>query len=161
MSGPPFNCLFFLYMELHWKSCILTLPHPCVLSWSMMYILVKCRLNIFVVKCHLAWWKKKAHIYIRLVGMSIFMSYSLCCSPPSGPVLILNLVRSSHWSHLKPGMENSCCGILRLYPASCSSELGLCSLAAVPYSQTPLRLFGIFHIQFWSSGQFCFWDLLT
>lgn len=35
-----------------------------------MHILVKSRLNIFVVKCHLTWRKQKAHNMWRLVGMS-------------------------------------------------------------------------------------------
>lgn len=84
--------------------------------------------------------------HIGLVGMSHFISYSLCCSPSSGPVLILNLARSCHWSRLKLGMENTCYGILGLYLANSSSEQGLCSLATFAYSQSPLRLYRVFHI---------------
>lgn len=83
---------------------------------------------------------------IGLVGVSHLISCSPCCSPSSRPVLILNLARSCHWIHLKRGTESSCYSILYLYSANSSSAQGLCSLAAVAYSQTPLRLIRVFHI---------------
>lgn len=64
---------------------------------------------------------------------SLLLPLVWTCSHPK-PDKVLSL------SHLKRRMENEWYSTVRLCPASSSSELELCSLAAVTDSQTLLRL---------------------